>query len=312
MSLADVLLEGALLNVADEFLVVQELLRRVDQFLLRGRAVSEVVRDAGEPHHAFGELGVGHRVGERVAQRLQRPRRNAGRPDDVLGCVSARAGDGEPFRQLASVAGAIAVGVGRRLRRDGRRGRARRQVGSVPPHATRTAESESLSAPMALSFAARGGEMAKASRRICASSGRAQLYPLRVGVVNSKRIGGALLEVRGVAEVGEFVPVDVAGFDARAYPVVGADVGDGGACRAACGASEEIGVAERARRVALVQPRLPAVEVGAGDVVRGTWRVLAALAAVAPSARMARHCSGNFSRTAAVWLSFGRLLLTGR
>jgi len=46
--------------------------------------------------------------------------------------------------------------------------------------------------------------------------------------------------------------VDVAGLDARAYPVVGADVGDGGAGRAACGAPEEVGVAERARRVALV------------------------------------------------------------
>lgn len=64
--------------------------------------------------------------------------------------------------------------------------------------------------------------------------------------------GAALLEVRGVAEVGEFVPVDFAGFDSRAYPVVGADVGDGGAGRAACGAPEEVGVAERARRVALV------------------------------------------------------------
>lgn len=46
--------------------------------------------------------------------------------------------------------------------------------------------------------------------------------------------------------------MDVAGLDARAYPVVGADVGDGGAGRAACGAPEEVGVAERARRVALV------------------------------------------------------------
>ena len=42
----------------------------------------------------------------------------------------------------------------------------------------------------------------------------------------------------------------------------------------------------------------------------GLWSMLAARAAVAPSARMARHCSSNLSRTAAVWLSSGGLLLT--
>ena len=46
--------------------------------------------------------------------------------------------------------------------------------------------------------------------------------------------------------------MDLAGFDGGAHAVVGADIGDGGAGRAACGAPEEVGVAERARRVALV------------------------------------------------------------